>query len=334
MSQGRSRTSMVEVAADPLTDFTAFTDELDLWWVRGPINAYDSGRLVEMRCERGVGGRIMEVYDAESGEGLELARITVWEAGKRLAWKSTLDDVTIDVLFEPTATGTMVRLEATVSERRRRPRRLVVRLGDTLVVRRVDGQARHGASRGPRPRPGRSHPPLRSAGRRVPLARRGVRLRVAERPAGGRGSALRRRVRVSLDRVPRRQQLAHDRAARRSSGSRTGHACAMGVRGRPRGTPRSCPRERGDDRAGHRASRLHVVHRARPRATSLALFPSSPDPAALSATVTPRVLLGAPADDMQFETAGQQTGSKRLRTPWLDHAESIRQKPGNPGHDP
>jgi hypothetical protein len=37
---------MVEVAADPATAFTAFTGELDLWWVRGPINAYDSGRLV------------------------------------------------------------------------------------------------------------------------------------------------------------------------------------------------------------------------------------------------------------------------------------------------
>jgi uncharacterized glyoxalase superfamily protein PhnB len=106
----------VEVAADPLTAFAAFTDELDLWWVRGPINAYDSGRLVEMRCERGVGGRILEVYDAESGDGLELARITVWEPGRRLAWKSSLDDVTIDVRFEPTATGTSVLLEATVAE--------------------------------------------------------------------------------------------------------------------------------------------------------------------------------------------------------------------------
>jgi hypothetical protein len=47
MSEGRSRSSTVEVAADPLTAFNAFTDELDLWWVRGPINAYDSGRLVE-----------------------------------------------------------------------------------------------------------------------------------------------------------------------------------------------------------------------------------------------------------------------------------------------
>jgi uncharacterized glyoxalase superfamily protein PhnB len=116
MSESRSRSSVVEVAADPLTAFTAFTDELDLWWVRGPINAYDSGRLVEMRCEPGVGGRILEVYDAESGEGLELARITAWEPGKRLAWTSSLDDVTIDVRFDPSATGTTVRLEATVSE--------------------------------------------------------------------------------------------------------------------------------------------------------------------------------------------------------------------------
>jgi uncharacterized glyoxalase superfamily protein PhnB len=116
MSQGRSRSSMVEVAADPQTAFTAFTDELDLWWVRGPINAYDTGRLVEMRCEPGVGGRILEVYDAESGEGLELARITVWEPGRRLAWKSSLDDVAIEVRFEPAAAGTIVRLEATVSK--------------------------------------------------------------------------------------------------------------------------------------------------------------------------------------------------------------------------
>jgi uncharacterized glyoxalase superfamily protein PhnB len=115
MSERHSRSSAVEVAADPLTAFTAFTEELDLWWVRGPINAYDSGRLVEMRCERGVGGRILEVYDAESGEGLELARITAWEPGKRIAWESSLDDVAIEVRFEPTATGTTVRLEATVA---------------------------------------------------------------------------------------------------------------------------------------------------------------------------------------------------------------------------
>jgi uncharacterized glyoxalase superfamily protein PhnB len=113
MSEPRTRESTVEVSADPQTAFTAFTGELDLWWVRGPINAYDSGRLVEMRCEPGVGGRILEVYE---GDALELARITAWEPGERVAWQSSLDDVSIDVRFEPTAAGTLVRLEATVAE--------------------------------------------------------------------------------------------------------------------------------------------------------------------------------------------------------------------------
>ncbi len=111
-----SCSSSVEVSADPETTFRAFTEELDAWWVRGPINAYDSGRLVEMRCEPGVGGRILEVYEAESGEVLELARITAWEPGRRLAWESSLDDVTIEVLFQATASGTIVRLVATVTE--------------------------------------------------------------------------------------------------------------------------------------------------------------------------------------------------------------------------
>ena len=113
MSEPRTRESTVEVSADPQIAFTEFTEELDLWWVRGPINAYDSGRLVEMRCEPGVGGRILEVYD---GDALELARMTAWEPGERVAWKSSLDDVSIDVRFEPTDAGTLVRLEATVAE--------------------------------------------------------------------------------------------------------------------------------------------------------------------------------------------------------------------------
>ena len=114
MTDANSRASIVEVAVDPDTAFTAFTAELDRWWVRGPINAYDSSRLVEMRCEPGVGGRIREVYDAATGDGLEIARITDWEPGRRIAWQSSLDDVRIDVRFEPTRGGTIVRLEATI----------------------------------------------------------------------------------------------------------------------------------------------------------------------------------------------------------------------------
>jgi hypothetical protein len=59
----------------------------------GQVRVDDSGRLVEMRCDPGVGGRILEVYDAERGEGLELARITIlgchqswhWSGSKRAA---------------------------------------------------------------------------------------------------------------------------------------------------------------------------------------------------------------------------------------------------------
>ena len=38
--------SEVEVAVDPDTAFAAFTEELDLWWVRGPINHFAGGRAL------------------------------------------------------------------------------------------------------------------------------------------------------------------------------------------------------------------------------------------------------------------------------------------------
>jgi uncharacterized glyoxalase superfamily protein PhnB len=107
-----SVSAAVEVAVDPATAFTAFTQELDLWWVRGPINFHDAARAVAMRCEPGVGGRLLEVYDEAAGDALELGRITAWEPGARLAWRSSVDDVTIEVSFDASAAGTLVRVEA------------------------------------------------------------------------------------------------------------------------------------------------------------------------------------------------------------------------------
>jgi len=95
MNAARSVSSEVEVAVDPKTAFSAFTEEMNLWWVRGPINFFDSARAVAKVCEPGVGGRILEVYDAATGEGLEVARITAWHPGERLAWRSSVDDVEI-----------------------------------------------------------------------------------------------------------------------------------------------------------------------------------------------------------------------------------------------
>jgi len=106
--------SEVEVAVDPATAFTVFTDEINLWWIRGPINNWDSARVVEVRCEPGVGGRLLEIYNEAEGDALELARITAWEPGVRLAWKSSVDDVQIEVRFQAVGAGTRVRVEATI----------------------------------------------------------------------------------------------------------------------------------------------------------------------------------------------------------------------------
>ena len=76
-----------------------------------------------MRIEPGVGGRFLEVYDAETGTGFEAGRVTVWEPGRRLGLTWTQvgwpDGVAtdIDVTFEPAGDGTRVRIEQTGFER-------------------------------------------------------------------------------------------------------------------------------------------------------------------------------------------------------------------------
>jgi uncharacterized glyoxalase superfamily protein PhnB len=113
MSEARIVSSEVVVAVDASTAFTAFTEEMDLWWVRGPINFWsDAGRVVEVRCEGGVGGRILEVLDdQQSGDVFVRARITVWEPGVRVGWESDLDDVRTEVRFSGAARGTLVTVE-------------------------------------------------------------------------------------------------------------------------------------------------------------------------------------------------------------------------------
>ncbi len=110
----QSASAAVEVAVEPRTAFTAFTAEIDAWWVRGPINFFDAGRAVAMRIEPGVGGRVLEIYDDVTGDALELGRITVWEPGVRLTYRSQVDDTEIDVRFDPVAGGTRVHVTQSV----------------------------------------------------------------------------------------------------------------------------------------------------------------------------------------------------------------------------
>jgi uncharacterized glyoxalase superfamily protein PhnB len=110
----RSASAAVEVSVEPMTAFTAFTNEIDAWWVRGPINFFDAGRAVEMRIEPGVGGRVLEIYDDASDDALELGRITVWEPGVQLTYRSLVDDTEVDVRFDAVEGGTRVRVTQTL----------------------------------------------------------------------------------------------------------------------------------------------------------------------------------------------------------------------------
>ncbi|WP_328322893.1 hypothetical protein OHA70_29255 [Kribbella sp. NBC_00382] len=114
----QSASAVVEVATDPDTAFRVFTDEIDLWWVRGPINFFDANRAIGMQIEPGVGGRILEVYryaDAAGAEDvLEMGQITEWEPGKLMAYRSSVDDTETEVRFESFEGGTRVSVEMTL----------------------------------------------------------------------------------------------------------------------------------------------------------------------------------------------------------------------------
>lgn len=100
----------IDVAVGPERAFEAFTDEYDQWWGNGPIDAYESWRLVERRIEPGVGGRIVE----DNGDQIRvLGTITEWDPGRRLAW-TTPSGVSYSVTFDATDTGTRVVVSAEV----------------------------------------------------------------------------------------------------------------------------------------------------------------------------------------------------------------------------
>ena len=107
-------TATVEVPCDPDTAFDIFTSDISIWWRRGTNYWNDSVRGRELRFEPRVGGRLIEVYDRDTGEGFEIGRVLAWEPGKRLVftwrqgnWGPT-ESTDVEVRFEPTTSGTLV----------------------------------------------------------------------------------------------------------------------------------------------------------------------------------------------------------------------------------
>jgi hypothetical protein len=101
----------IYVAVDPATAFDIFTAEIDQWYQRGPHNFFDPIRAKAIRFEPGVGGRLLEVYDDDSGDTREMARVEAWQPGVRLLLRDSRD-TEIEVTFGAAdAAETKVTLE-------------------------------------------------------------------------------------------------------------------------------------------------------------------------------------------------------------------------------
>jgi len=99
----------IEVAVDPAAAFAAFTDDIDQWYVVDEHTVPDFTRTKAIRFEPYVGGRLLDVHDAATGEGRAIATVTAWEPGDRLAFTDARE-TTVEVTFAPSDYGTRVTL--------------------------------------------------------------------------------------------------------------------------------------------------------------------------------------------------------------------------------
>ena len=108
-------TVAVRVSVAPPDAFEVFTQEMDLWWRRGPKYRAAGSRDGRIAIEPDVGGRVLETWDDAAGpREFELGRVTAWEPPHRLAfsWRNeTFSDVErteVEVVFVAVTSGTLV----------------------------------------------------------------------------------------------------------------------------------------------------------------------------------------------------------------------------------
>jgi uncharacterized protein YndB with AHSA1/START domain len=108
--------AQVDVGVPPAAAFEMFTEEIGLWWRRDTPHWNDRDRGLSVRIEPRVGGRFIEVYDLDTGEGFEVGRVLVWQPGQRLSfswtqvgWDSDAHTI-VTVTFTAVEAGTRVTL--------------------------------------------------------------------------------------------------------------------------------------------------------------------------------------------------------------------------------
>jgi hypothetical protein len=98
----------VGVGVPPAQAFRIFTEEIELWWRRGPRFRYARGDAGLIALEPHVGGRVFESYTVDgNAHVVEIGRIRVWQPPQRLLvdWQvargTPLERTEVEVLFEP-----------------------------------------------------------------------------------------------------------------------------------------------------------------------------------------------------------------------------------------
>ncbi|MBE7417228.1 MAG: SRPBCC domain-containing protein [Ideonella sp.] len=106
---------MVTVAVPPVQAFRIFTEQIELWWRRGPRFRCAPGDAGLIAIEPHVGGRVFESYTVDAREHVvEIGRIRIWDPPHRLLfdWRAAnfapAEHTEVEVLFEPSPAGTRV----------------------------------------------------------------------------------------------------------------------------------------------------------------------------------------------------------------------------------
>jgi uncharacterized protein YndB with AHSA1/START domain len=103
----------VSVAVLPHEAFEVFTQEIDLWWRRGPKYRHLTGERALIAIEPKLHGRVFESI-ADDGPVHEIGRVLDWQPPHRLVfeWRNAnfapAERTEVEVLFEPDASGTRV----------------------------------------------------------------------------------------------------------------------------------------------------------------------------------------------------------------------------------
>lgn len=105
----------VTVPIDPAHAFRLFTEQIDLWWQRGPRFRHMTGPAAALHIEPGLGGRIFERADDRPAAPLfEIGRIGAWEPPRRFlfSWRianfAPDEQTEVEVCFDPVPGGTAV----------------------------------------------------------------------------------------------------------------------------------------------------------------------------------------------------------------------------------